>query len=202
MNQKVSVPAFGLFFLGWWLSSSPLGLFWFTRRRGPPIQNPCCPWVIVFECLGSERAPSPFDESVWQGGARRNAPKGGKIKCLHSDASAWFTALLLLVVVLRDFLDWPLSLSWLGVDPQKPPSGWPFSFFLLLLLSSLGCILTICYLFKWISVRLSGLSGWFFLLLRCETIDRYADGLHWRVPFSLPMPLSLTTRIWGCRHVH
>jgi hypothetical protein len=55
---------------------------------GPPIQNPCCPWVIVFECLGSERAPSPFDESVWQGGARRNAPKGGKIKCLHSDASA------------------------------------------------------------------------------------------------------------------
>lgn len=55
--------------------------------------------------------------------------------------------------------------------------------FFLLLLSSLGCILTICYLFKWISVRLSGLSGWFFLLLRCRD-DR---SIRWWIALTSPV---------------
>lgn len=124
-----------------------------------------------------------------------------------------FVVVFCFFVVLRDFLDWPLSLSLCSLGwaliRKTAVRIWPFllfSFFWLLLY-----ILTICYLFKWISVRLSDLSGWF-LLLRCETIDRYADGLHWRVPFS--SFFFLLRCLWaaakeqhtgnppyGCRHV-
>lgn len=46
-----------------------------------PIQKPLLSLVIVLS-LGSERAPSPFDESVWQGGARRNAEKMSSFGCV------------------------------------------------------------------------------------------------------------------------
>lgn len=181
MNQKVSVPAFGLFFLGWWLSSSPLGLFWFTRRRGPPIQNPCCPWVIVFECLGSERAPSPFDESVWQGGARRNAPKGGEKKMSSFGCVGVIYSPFVVGCCIERFSRLA-SLSLLA-GRWSAKTAIRMALFFLLLLSSLGCILTICYLFKWISVRLSGLSGWFFLLLRCRD-DR---SIRWWIALTSPV---------------
>jgi hypothetical protein len=113
---------------------------------GPPHSKSLLSLVIVFESLGSERAPSPFDESVWQGGARRNAPKGRKKMSSFGCVGVIYSPFVVGCCIER--FSRLASLSWLGVDPQKPPSGWPFSFFLLLLLPSLGCILTICYLFK------------------------------------------------------
>jgi len=103
---------------GRWLLPSPPGLFWFTRRR-PPFKNPCCPWSLFW--VSGVNEPRHHSTNLSGRGAREETQK----KCLHSDASAWFTALLLLVVVLRDFLDWPLS-PLAGRWSAKPPSGWPF----------------------------------------------------------------------------
>lgn len=157
-----------------------LRFVWFTRRTAHAIaiQKPCCPWSLCVLCLKKNWTSSVTIRRIWlaDGGGGKEGEARNKNVFIRI-SSAWFTALLLyLEKKEKDFVDWPLCR--MGVDPQKPapPSGCLF----------FACILTICYLFKWISVGLSSLSAWlFFLALQRRSIDTLMDYIdESRLPFS------------------